>query len=136
MKVDIVKGIVYDMTRWPQVVLEINHVEGLLADRQAVIDGIVNILGKTIISSNKRQMKFSFQVDIVVSVSNLFRELAPFVVEFALAMARPDIFEASKKCLEKSKIRFHSREDGDMVHAVAQLIAHIPQGAPIQFEMA
>lgn len=136
MKVNIVSGVEFDMRAWPFVTLTVSDSSGLVSDRQAVIDGIVNILGKTIISAASKGLRFKFQVDFMISVSNLFRDLAPFILEFALAMARPDIFEASKNSLEQSKIRFHSKDDVDMVSAVAQLIAHVPQGAPVEFEMA
>lgn len=138
MKVDVVSGVEFDMREWPLVTLTVSDSSCLESpsSRQAVIDGIVNILGKTIISAAKKGLAFTFHVDFVISVSNLFRQLAPFILEFALAMARPDIFEASKSSLKLSKIRFHSEDDVDMVYAVAQLIAHVPQGAPIEFEMA
>lgn len=136
MKVDVVSGVEFDMRGWPLVKLTVSDSSGLVSDRQAVIDGIVNILGKTIISAASKGLQFKFQVDFMISVSNLFRDLAPFILEFALAMARPDIFEASKHSLEQSKIRFHSEDDVDMAYAVAQLIAHVPQGAPVEFEMA
>jgi hypothetical protein len=135
MRVEIVDGVVYDMTTWPLITLTVRSPNGLLQDRKLVIDGIVNVLGKTILSAANREMKFNFRVDFVIPVYDMFNDLAPFVLEFAMAMARPDIFEASKSCMVGSCVRFHNKEDAEMVHAVAQLIAHVPQGAPVTFEM-
>lgn len=135
MRVEIVEGVVYDMKGWPLVTLTVHKPDALLQDRQSVIDGIVNVLGKTILSAATRDMKFNFQVDFIIPVYNMFNDLAPFVLEFALAMARPDIFDASQKCMQGSCVRFHNKEDAEMVQAVAQLIAHVPQGAPVTFEM-
>lgn len=135
---ELAQGVEFDMREWPLVKLVVSDKSSFVGseeERKRVIHDMVEILGKTIISAAKRNMKFDFQVDFKMTVSNIFQETAPFILEFAMAMARPDIFEASKSSMSGSNIRFHDPEDMYMVEAVSNLIAHIPQGAPIRFEM-
>lgn len=136
---ELAHGVVFDMRDWPLVKLVVSDKSSFVGreeERRRVIEGMVEILGKTIVSAAQRSMKFDFQVDFEITVSNIFQETAPFILEFAMAMARPDIFEASGKSMSGSTIRFHDPEDAYMVEAVSNLIAHVPQGAPIRFEMA
>jgi hypothetical protein len=139
MRKELGPGIVFDMGGWPLVSLVVADKRGFVGsdeERKAIIAAMVEVLGKTIVSAASRDMRFDLQVDFEISVSEIFHETAPFILEFAMAMARPDIFEASKTSMSGSVIRFHHTGDTYMVEAVSNLIAHVPQGAPIRFEMA
>jgi len=130
------KAVVLDMEAWPRVDLNILDINCLIDEREETVEEIARVLGKIILSSERRDMKFELFVNLKMSVSEIFDSAAPFVVEFAIAMAKPELFAASQKCMKGSRVRFYDPGDEEMVTAVAELIKHIPQGAPVVFEMA
>lgn len=130
------EGIVVDMTQWPKVEMNVSDVRSLTEDKEGVVEQIAETMGKIILSSERRGMKFELYVNFKIPVSEIFESVAPFVVEFAIAMAKPELFAASQKCMTGSRIRFYDPGDEEMVGAVAELIKHVPQGAPVAFEMA
>lgn len=129
-------GIVLDMTAWPRVDMNIEDAESIVGGKEDLVSQIAAVLGKIILSSERRDMKFELYVNFKIPVSEIFETAAPFVVEFAIAMAKPELLAASQKCMAGSKVRFYDEGDAEMVGTVAELIKHIPQGAPIVFEMA
>jgi hypothetical protein len=125
-----------DLGGWPVVVLRFVNAETLATYEERAVEEMVEALGKVILSADRREMKFELHVDFVVGVSEIFDQCAPLIVQFAVSLARPDIFQASQRCMIGTKVRFHDAGDRELVSMVEQLIAHVPQGAPISFEMA
>jgi hypothetical protein len=131
------QGILLDMGGWPRVAVEVESIEGLCGDsREATMAATVEALSKLILGTARRDLRFKLVVELKICVTELFAQVAPFIVEFALAMGKPELLEASGRCMEGTEVRFHSPEDEAMVDVVAQLIAHIPQGAPVTMTMA
>lgn len=125
-----------DLSAWPIVNLRLLEAEALAANSDAAVQELVGVLAKVILSSDRRGMRFELVVDFLAAVVDIFEQCAPFILQFAMALARPDVFEASQRCMTGTLVRFHDRDDAPLVHVVAQLVAHVPQGAPIRFAMA
>jgi hypothetical protein len=125
-----------DLTSWPVVHLRLLEAEALAANSEAAVDEMVDALAKVILSSDRRGMRFELVVDFLAAVVDIFEQCAPFILQFAMALARPDVFEASQRSMVGTLVRFHDPDDAPLVNMVAQLVAHVPQGAPIRFAMA
>jgi hypothetical protein len=131
------EGIHMDMGTWPVVGIHVESIEGLCDEaREETMRDTVEALSKLILGTAKRDLRFKLVVELKICVTRLFAHVAPFIVEFAIAMGRPELLEASGKCMEGTEVRFHSPDDEAMVEVIAQLIAHIPQGAPVSMVMA
>lgn len=125
-----------DLGAWPLVTLKLIDAEALAAHSEGAVEEMVDALGKVILSADRRGMTFELRVDFVAGVSDVFDRCAPFILQFAIALARPDIFQASQRCMKGTAIRFHDPSDSELVAMVEELIRHVPQGAPISFAMA
>jgi hypothetical protein len=131
------EGIHMDLQGWPEVGIHVESLEGLCDDaREATMRQTVEALSRLILGTARRELRFRLVVELKICVTQLFAQVAPFIVEFALAMGRPELLEASAACMEGTEVRFHRAEDEAMVDVVAQLIEHIPQGAPVTMRMA
>jgi hypothetical protein len=120
-----------DLTAWPGVVLRLKDAERLAANSEAAVSEMVDSLASVILSADRKGMRFGLDVDFQVPVLEIFDQCAPFILQFALALARPDVFEASQRSMTGTRVRFYAEEDGPIVNLVSELIAHVPQGAPI-----
>ena len=125
-----------DLGAWPLVTLRLSDAEALAAHSEGAVEEMVEALGKVILSADRRGMTFELRVDFVAGVSDVFDQCAPFILQFAISLARPDIFQASQRCMKGTAIRFHDPSDTELVAMVEELIKHVPQGAPISFAMA
>jgi hypothetical protein len=125
-----------DLGAWPVVSLRFVDAEKLGTYDEEAVEEMVSALGNVILSADRRGMKFELRVDFVVGVSDIFDQCAPLIVQFAVSLARPDIFQASQRCMAGTAVLFHDPSDRELVGMVEQLIAHVPQGAPIRFAMA
>jgi hypothetical protein len=123
-----------NLGEWPVVRMSLLDAERLAADSERAVEEMVGALAEVILSADARGMRFELNVDFFAAVSDIFEQCAPFILQFALALARPDIFAASQRCMEGTVVRFHDPDDAPLVDMVAQLIQHVPQGAPIRFE--
>lgn len=131
------EGICMDMGTWPHVGIHVESLEGLCGGaREATMHNTIEALSKLILGTARRDLRFKLVVELKICVTELFAQVAPFIVEFALAMGKPELLAASARCMEGTDVRFHRAEDGAIVDVVAQLIAHIPQGAPVTMTMA
>jgi len=124
-----------DLGAWPSVSLRFLDASMLATYNEAAVDEMVDALGKVILSADRRGMRFELHVDFVVGVSEVFDQCAPLILQFALSLARPDILQASQRCMVGTAVRFHDPGDAELVALVEQLIAHVPKGAPISFAM-
>lgn len=124
------------MGDWPSVSLRIEDVVALSSGGEAAVAEIVDALGQVILSTSKRGMRFALSVDFCMPVVDMFGDCAPLILNFAVAMARPDLFEAAQTAMSETVIRFHDPGDAPLVDMVAQLIAHVPQASPVYFRMA
>jgi hypothetical protein len=131
------EGIYMDMGAWPRVGIHVDGIEGLCGEaREQTMRETVDALGKLILGTSRRELRFRLVVELKICVTEVFAQVAPFIVEFALAMGKPELLSASATCMEGTDVLFHSREDEAMVEVIEQLIAHIPQGAPVTMAMA
>lgn len=131
------EGIFMDMGTWPEVGIHVESLEGLCGDaREATMRQTVEALSRLILGTARRELRFRLVVQLKICVTELFAQVAPFIVEFALAMGRPELLQASAVCMDGTEVRFHSPADEAMVDVIGQLIEHIPQGAPVTMKMA
>lgn len=131
--------VAFDMSGWPEVVVAVQStktIEAGEAEMEALAKEITELLSEVILSAHRRGLRFRLRVVFGVSVSEVFSTCMPLILRFAMAMAREDLFEASAVCMEGTRIQFTDPEDRPLIEVVADLIAHVPQSAPIVFEMA
>jgi hypothetical protein len=131
--------LIFDMGSWPVVQVSLvgtQTVEEGEEPMQKMMDEMVSLLSDVILSAYKRGLRFRLTVHFGMSVSTIFATCAPFILQFALAMAREDLLKASGECLEETCVSFSDPDDEPLIEVVTQLIAHIPQSSPIVFKMA
>lgn len=126
-----------DMGAFPEVAVRIRGVGALRKEtREATMAAVIEALSRLILGTHQRGLTFALTIDLFVPVTELFADVAPMIVDFALAMGREDLLRASETCMRGTTVRFHSPGDAPIVDVVAQLIEHIPQGAPVRMTMA
>lgn len=126
----IIPGVLtWDMRRWPRVKIDILR---SVAASDDMIGALAEKVEALIRGCHARDMQFELVVTFHESVAETFLESAPFAVQFALMLAKPDLLEMSKTCLAKTTLRF-AREDAELVEVAEELLRHIPKGAPLLF---